>query len=61
MTTGIEVKARPIFQKDIQKAFCGNELLKEIAHHFFRREGAPSIAREGDTKFVFQPVDAPFS
>ena len=35
MAPRIEIEARPIFEKDVQKTFRGNELLKEITHHFF--------------------------
>ena len=35
MTPRIKIEARPVFEKDVQKTFRGNELLKEIAHHFF--------------------------
>ena len=35
MTARVEIKARSIFQKDIEKTFGGNELLKQIAHHLF--------------------------
>src|SRR5215510_12063796 len=60
MAPRVEIETRPIFEKDVQKTFCGNELLKEIAHYFFGWEGAPSIAGERNTELVFQPVDALF-
>src|SRR5439155_23685414 len=31
MTPSVEIETRPIFEKDVQKAFRGNELLEEIA------------------------------
>src|SRR5215475_8364321 len=60
MAPRVEIETCPVFEKDVQKTFRGNELLKEIAHDFFGWEGAPSIAGERNTELVFQPVDALF-
>jgi hypothetical protein len=34
MASRIEIETRPVFEKDVQKAFGGNELLKEITYNF---------------------------